>query len=120
MDGGVKTDKKFTKLVVNHLQNAKGFFDYGIEHGLTTAADVRLTIAKRQETAKALIEGGMSQRQAAKVLGVSQSTIRDDVRDPSSKHSESEQKILTTKAERQEALELTEPFSPAADAGLAA
>jgi ParB family chromosome partitioning protein len=76
------TDPQFTKLLGNHLLNAKGFYDYGIKHGLTTAEAFRLTIAKRQETARALVNGGMSRRQAAKVLGVSHQTVlRDTVQD---------------------------------------
>jgi hypothetical protein len=45
-------------------------------------------IAKRQETAKALVDGGMSKRQAAKVLGVDPKTLRNDVREKSSKSGE--------------------------------
>lgn len=40
---------------------------------------MRWTIAARKEAAAKLIEGGMSQRQAAKVLGVSHTTILNDV-----------------------------------------
>jgi phage N-6-adenine-methyltransferase len=74
-------DKKFTKLLSNHLLNAKGFYDYGIENQLTTPEAFRLTIAKRQETARALVNGGMSRRKAAKMLGVSHDTIARDVSD---------------------------------------
>ena len=73
------TDKQFTKLLGDHLLNAKGFYEYGIEKGLTTADAFRLTIAKRQETAKALVSGGMSRRAAAKLLGVSHVTVLNDV-----------------------------------------
>lgn len=75
----MNNDPQFTKLLGNHIANAKGFFDWGIEKGLTTAEDLRLTIAKRQETARALVNGGMSRRQTAKVLGVSHQTVINDV-----------------------------------------
>jgi hypothetical protein len=44
----------------------KGFYDYGIKRGLTTPEAFRLTIAGRQQIAKALVNGGMSRRQVAK------------------------------------------------------
>lgn len=74
-----ETDKEFAGLISNLLVNAKGFCDYGINHGLITAEDVRLTIAKRQEKAKALVDSGMSQRQAAKALGVGRGTVQRDL-----------------------------------------
>jgi phage N-6-adenine-methyltransferase len=75
------TDARFTKLLGAHLLNAKEFYDYGVERGLTTPEDLRLTITKRQEIFRELVNGGMSQRQAAKALGVPESTIRSsDVR----------------------------------------
>jgi hypothetical protein len=72
-------DKEFTRLLGDHLLNVKGFFDYGIKRGLTTPEAFRLTIAKRKETARALVNSGMSQRAAAKVLGVDHATIQRDV-----------------------------------------
>jgi predicted transcriptional regulator len=70
-------------------------------------ADMRLTIAKRQETAKALVNGGMSQRQAAKVLGVNQKTVSNDLKNFSSK---SEEKLLIE--ERNAELKLVEVIPP--------
>jgi hypothetical protein len=72
-------DKEFTRLLGDHLLNAKGLYDYGIKRGLMTPEELRLTIAKRQETAKALVDGGMSVRAAAKLLGVSHMTVQRDV-----------------------------------------
>jgi phage N-6-adenine-methyltransferase len=72
-------DKEFNKLLTEHMLNAKGFFDYGMKRGLTSPEEVRLTIAKRKETARALVEGGMSQRQVADLLGVNHKTIQRDV-----------------------------------------
>lgn len=74
-----KIDEVFTKLLGNQLLNAKGFYDYGIERGLMTPEALRLTVEKRQERSKALIQSGMSQRQAAKALGVSRGTIERDI-----------------------------------------
>jgi phage N-6-adenine-methyltransferase len=81
----VEADKEYTKLVGTALLNAKGFIDYGIKHGLTTEAAVRYTVAERQKVAKALVDGGMSRRKAAKVLGVSHKTVNDDVGNKASK-----------------------------------
>jgi transposase len=72
-------DKEFTKLLSNQLLNARGFYDYGVKRGLTTPEAFRLTIARRQDVAKALVNGGMSKREAAKQLGVSHSTVVQDV-----------------------------------------
>ena len=62
-------------------------------------------MAARRETASKLIEGGMSQREAAKALGVDPATVRSDLglRENPSK---SEGKSLTTKAERRAEREL--------------
>jgi len=77
---GANTDKEFVKLLGTHILNAKGFYDYGIKRGLATPEDMKLTIAARQKTAQTLVNGGMSQRQAAKALGVTQTTISRDVK----------------------------------------
>jgi phage N-6-adenine-methyltransferase len=81
-------DPEFTKLLSQHLLNAKGFYDYGVREGLTTPEALRLTIAKRQETARALVGGGMSKRKVAKMLGVNEGTVRNDVRNHSAKSAE--------------------------------
>jgi phage N-6-adenine-methyltransferase len=74
------TDREFTRLLGNQLLNAKGYYDYGLKKGLVTPDALRLTIAKRRETARALVNGGMSRRKVAKALGVGEATIRRDVR----------------------------------------
>ena len=66
---------------------------------------LRLTVAARRETAAKLIEAGMSQREAAKALGVGQSTIRDDLRGTHSKSSGNH----STKAERRAQREFERP-----------
>jgi hypothetical protein len=75
----MSNDPEFTKLLGNHLLNAKGFLDWGIDRGFTTPEDLRLTIEKRKETARELVNGGMSRRQAAKALGVDKRTIGRDL-----------------------------------------
>jgi transposase len=64
---------------------------------------LRLTVAARRETAAKLVEGGMSQRQAAKALGVDEGTVRGDLRKNSADGAE---KSRTTKAERRAQREL--------------
>jgi predicted transcriptional regulator len=67
------------------------------EEGHTTQEKLRLTVAARRETATKLVEGGMSQRQVAKALGVDESTVRADLRE---NPAEDAGKSRTTKAER--------------------
>lgn len=77
--GDGNTDKEFVGIAGDLVASVKKLYDYGIDRGLMTPEDMRLTIAKRQETAKALVESGMSQRQAAKVLDVGLGTIQRDL-----------------------------------------
>lgn len=73
------TDPEFTKLLGEHILNAKEFYDYGVKKGLTAPEELRFTIAKRQEMAKVLAESGMSQREIAKTLGISKSQVNNDL-----------------------------------------
>jgi hypothetical protein len=76
------SDEAFTKIAGNLLVNVRDLVGWGIEGGHTTPEQMRLTVTARKEAAVKLIEGGMSQRAVAKVLGVSHQTImRDMVRD---------------------------------------
>lgn len=68
------------------------FFRYGVEKGLTNPNEVRLTVLGRIELEKKLAADGYSQREIAKMTGVSQSTVRDDL---SRIHSKDGQKLLT-------------------------
>ena len=68
----------------------------GIEGGHTSQDRLRLTVAARREEAAKLIESGLSQRQAAKVLGVSKSALNRDV----SQNGTESVPQRTTKAER--------------------
>jgi transposase len=56
---------------------------------------------RRAEREDELVEGGMSQREAAKAQGVSQSTVRDDVSRKSSKSSRNQQPKPSRRAERE-------------------
>jgi len=69
----------FTKIAGKLLTNVRDLVDWGIEGGHTTAEQLRLTVAARRETAAKMIEAGMSQRQAAKALGVDKRTIGRDL-----------------------------------------
>jgi N6-adenosine-specific RNA methylase IME4 len=92
----------FTKIAGKLLTNVRDLVDWGIEEGHTTAEQLRLTIAARRETAVKLVEGGMSQRQAAKALGVGLGTVQ---RDLTQSGSESDPKRVT-KADRRAQREL--------------
>jgi DNA-binding CsgD family transcriptional regulator len=75
----MKADQRFTKLLGEHILNAKGFYEYGLDKKLIDREALKYTIEARQKIAAKLVEGGMSQRKAAKALGVSQSTLQRDV-----------------------------------------
>jgi N6-adenosine-specific RNA methylase IME4 len=70
---------EFTKLAGKLLTNVRDLVNWGIEEGHTTAEKLRLTVAARRELTAKLIEGGISQRQAAKVLGVTHTQVRRDL-----------------------------------------
>jgi transposase len=77
-----KTDEKiFTKGLSKLLIGAKGLYDFGIETKLMKPEAMRLTVEARQAKAKKLVDGGMSRRGAAKLLGVSYQTVNNDVGD---------------------------------------
>lgn len=99
-----RAGEAFTKIAGKLLTDCRDLVDWGIESGHTTQDQLRLTVAARRERATELIEGGLSQRQAAKALGVDPATVRQDLglRDNSSK---SEGKSFT-KAERRAQREL--------------
>jgi N6-adenosine-specific RNA methylase IME4 len=90
------SDERFTKITAGLLTKVRDLVDWGVAEGHTTPEQLRLTVSARAETAKKLIEAGLSQRQAASVLGCDQKTVSNDLRKNSS---EVEEKSLT-KAER--------------------
>jgi N6-adenosine-specific RNA methylase IME4 len=69
-------DDRFTNIATDLLVNVRDLVNWGIETGNTTPDKIRLTVAARREAAIKLIESGMSQRQAAKILGCPESTLR--------------------------------------------
>jgi hypothetical protein len=79
----------FTKIIGNLLTDARDLVDWGIESGHTTPDKLRLTVEARREQATKLVESGMSQRQAAKALGVSKSALNRDVSQSGTKVSQS-------------------------------
>lgn len=95
-------DDQFTKIAGKLLTGVRDLVDWGIDGGHTTAERLRLTVAARRETAAKLIDGGMSQRQAAKTLGVGLGTVQ---RDLTQSGSEGDPKRVT-KAERRAEREL--------------
>jgi len=97
------SDDNFTKIAGNLLSNVRDLCDWGIEEGHTTPEQLRLTVEARREKAAKLVEGGMSQRQAAKALGVDEGTVRNDLRKNSAQDAE---KSRTTKADRRAQREL--------------
>ncbi len=96
------SDETFTKITGKLLTNVRDLVGWGIEGGHTTAEELRLTVEARREKAAKLVEGGMSQRQAAKALGVSQRSVGRDVRQGASKGEANR----LTKAERRAAREV--------------
>jgi hypothetical protein len=79
MGAAMSGDDAFTKIAGKLLTGVRDLVDWGIEEGHTTQEKLRLTVQARRETAARLIEGGMSQRQAAKALGVSHTQVQKDL-----------------------------------------
>jgi hypothetical protein len=85
MDARVPPDKQFPELAVRPLILARDAVELCADRGFVAEEQLRLTISARAETANELVKPiadggkGLSQRQAAKVLGVSQETVRCDV-----------------------------------------
>jgi N6-adenosine-specific RNA methylase IME4 len=77
--GAAMSDDAFTKIAGRLLTGVRDLVDWGVAEGHTTEQKLRFTVAARRETAAKLIKAGMSQRQAAKVLGVKHTTIQRDL-----------------------------------------
>jgi hypothetical protein len=73
------SDEKFTNAAIKLLAATRDVCEWGEEKGLLDMEKVRLTVSARKEKAKELVDAGMSQRQAAKVLGVDHKTIQNDL-----------------------------------------
>jgi N6-adenosine-specific RNA methylase IME4 len=98
-----KHDEAFTKIAGKLLTGVRDLVDWGIEGGHTTAEQLRLTVQARREAASKLVQAGASKRQAAKVLGVDESTVRADLR---GNPADNAGKSRTTKAEKRAQREL--------------
>lgn len=70
---------RFTKVAGDLMIGVRDLVNWGLDTGVTTEDKMRLTVTARQETAKALVASGVSQRKAAKMLGVKHTTIQRDV-----------------------------------------
>jgi len=86
-------DNTLTKLTGDVLVAVSEQVRHLIGKGLIEPEKLQLTIEARRERAKELVDAGMSQRQAAKVLGVSEGTMRNDLRNS---YAENAQKLRTS------------------------
>jgi N6-adenosine-specific RNA methylase IME4 len=77
--GAEMSDDDFTDIAGKLLTGVRELVNWGFDTGNTTPEKLRLTVAARQEAAVKLIAGGMSQREAAKVLGVGLGTVQRDL-----------------------------------------
>jgi DNA-directed RNA polymerase specialized sigma24 family protein len=87
------TDGRLVKIVGSILQNAHDLAEWGLETRNLTEDDLRMIVLRRdpqlrREAARKLIESGVSRRQTAKLLGVDEGTIRNDLRKDSAKSAE--------------------------------
>ena len=89
-------DDTLTKLTGDVLVAVSEQVRHLIGKGLIEPEKLQLTIEARRERAKELVDAGMSQRQAAVVLGVNEKTVRNDLRNNSAENAE---EVRTTTAE---------------------
>jgi hypothetical protein len=74
------TDKlENVKPIAKLLEAVRDVIDRDVALKLYAPEDLRLTVEKRQAVAKALIASGVSERNAARALGVGRATVRRDV-----------------------------------------
>lgn len=71
--------KDFTGIYRGLIIGMKDLGQWGSDEGHLDVSKLQLTIGARREEAKRLVDGGMSERAAAKVLGVERSTIQRDL-----------------------------------------
>ena len=93
-------DEKLTKLTGNVIAAVSAQVRHLVDVGLVEPDKLRLTIEARGETAKKLAASGMSTREIAAELGVSQSSV---MRDLNHNGSNSEPERFTDRDERREA-----------------
>lgn len=73
------SDDALTKLTGNVIAAVSAQVRHLVDAGLVEPDKLRLTIEARREKAKALTDGGLSQRQAAEALGISRGALRNDL-----------------------------------------
>lgn len=99
-----KQDDLFTRSWATVISAVKDHHDLQLDRGLINEDKLRLTIMERQRQARALVDAGVSQRKAAKALGVDPKTVRNDL--AGKKSPQSGGKIpAPTKAEKRAARE---------------
>jgi hypothetical protein len=72
-------DQALTKTTGALLVAVRNHVDQLVDGNHVDAGQLRLTISARQEQARELVAAGLSQREAAKELGVGKETIRRDL-----------------------------------------
>jgi N6-adenosine-specific RNA methylase IME4 len=97
------TDENFTRIASSLLTDVRDLVGWGIDGGHTTADRLRLTIEARREEAQKLVESGLSQGDAAKVLGVNQATISRDLKRSSMQDASSDDAECIEKESKEEA-----------------
>ncbi len=94
------SDEKLTKLTGKVFAALSAQVRHLADEGLIDPEQLRLTIAARAKKAKALVDSGMSTREAAAELGISQTTV---MRDLNQNGSESEpERFANDRDERRE------------------
>jgi N6-adenosine-specific RNA methylase IME4 len=92
MSGAVPKDR-FTKIAGDLLLGVRDLVDWGINTGNLTHKELEHEVIRRDPklraiAARKMIDAGLSQRQAAKLLGVNHKTIQNDVANKSPKSGE--------------------------------
>jgi hypothetical protein len=70
---------RFTRITGDLALGVRDLINWGFDTGNTTPGEMRMTIAARDEAARAAIASGMSYRKTAKMLGCSVGTISNAV-----------------------------------------
>jgi N6-adenosine-specific RNA methylase IME4 len=92
----MNNDPVLTKALGTMLSGARGITEWAVDKGLVDPEKLRLTVAAFRGEAKRLVDSGMSERQAAKALGVPRSTLKSRLVENGPKTG----RKSTTKAER--------------------
>jgi N6-adenosine-specific RNA methylase IME4 len=95
-----RADEKLTKLTGSVIAAVSAQVRHLVEAGLVEPDKLRLTIEARREKAKELTAAGMSQRKAAEALGVTHTTVQNDL---ASLLPQGGNKVATDRDERREA-----------------